>query len=188
MLEEGVDFNDDGVEDQACLSRGWTGAPSLLFFDGKKLSPIAEYTFPNSRTLGLEIVAFGDKRSLLACNEFKLGLYTLATNELWSVRFDTPAIDYALCNDGVVVAKRDGVVLKIDPRGKVISRCILPSELRSIAVKDRVLVCSESGVFLLDSELSVVGRAEVDSLAAEPFRDGFVLALTDGTSLLVTTD
>ena len=97
-LPGGLDLNGDGVEDHVFIGRAWSAKPAVMFFDGAKYDALAEYEIPNGRTLGLEIVRRdGKKTAILAVTEFHLGLYsTEGAQELWRVRFDTPAAGYTM--------------------------------------------------------------------------------------------
>jgi hypothetical protein len=163
VLRRGIDFNGDGVEDTAVLSRGWATPPTIGFFDGKSLEVLKEYPLPNGLPLGLEAVDFGGRPCVLAANEFHLGVYSVqGADEVWHVRFDTPASGYALLRQGdqtrIAVAKRDGLVLLLDTAGKPVQSRILSPELAAIAAAgNRLVVCSSQGLTFLDANLAPVG-------------------------------
>jgi len=181
-LDRAGDLNGDGVEDQVFLSKGWATTPSLMFFDGKKLDQFVEHAFPSGATLGLERIAIGGRPQILAVNEFKLGLYAPDGKETAVARFDTPAAAYVQAGDSIFVAKRDGMVLRLDSQARVVAQRFLGPELRSIAAGSRaVLVAGDQGVFCLDRELQRVQR---DALAARLVisnsADAFAVATEDG--------
>jgi len=184
MLDRGIDVNGDGVEDQVFLARGWGRAlvPTLLFFDGRTHEPIEEYKFSGGLTLGLEIVELNGGRFILAANEFNMGLYSLKGEEVWTVRFDTPAVGYALSGTSVAVAKRDGLVLLVSGAGKVVKRQFLAPELSSIAAGDKaIMVAGDEGVFCLDAELNVLGSADIKAKSLSRLSgSSFAAALEDG--------
>ena len=184
-LPRGLDVNGDGIEDQVFLSRGWAAIPTLMFFGGKELDAIAEYKFRNSRTLGLEIVELGGDRRIFAANELSVGLYSLKAKELWSLRFGTPAVDYAVTNDAIIVAKRDGMVVRIDKDGKVTHKCLLRPELRSVAAGDAVMVAGDDGVFCMNHELGEVSLAPLRARHLVSMAKGDIAAaLEDGRVVL----
>ncbi|MFQ5810721.1 MAG: hypothetical protein ACE5JM_13990, partial [Armatimonadota bacterium] len=167
-LPEGLDLSGDGVEDQAFLGRGWATEPSIIFFDGARLDALAEHSIPNGWPLGLEVIELPDgRRAIAGVNEFHLGLYSVpGAQELWRVRFDTPAADWALWRRPdawrLAVAKRDGMVLLLDEAGNVTDRQLLRPELRAVAPVESargsyLLAAGDAGVTVLDEELQVVG-------------------------------
>jgi len=186
-LPRGLDVNADGIEDQAFMSRGWAAIPTLMFFDGKKRDLLVEYKFRNSRTLGLEIVELGGTKRILAANELGIGLYSLKAEELWSLRFGTPAVDYAVTNEAIVVAKRDGMVVRIDKNGNVTHKCLLQPSLRSVAVGDSVLVAGEDGIFCMNRELGEVSLAPLRArVLVTTGKGGIAAALEDGRVVLLS--
>jgi len=178
-LPNSIDLNGDGVEDQAFISRGWAALPSVMFFDGTRHDALAEYSIPNGRTIGLEVIRLAEGRdAILAVNEFHLGLYsTNRAQELQRVRFDTPAAAYAVMSTGsqllICVAKRDGLVMTLDMNGKIIDRQLLSPELTAIAPiqlgkSPHLLVASDRGITILTTALKRIGywKEAVSALAA----------------------
>ena len=170
-LPNSIDLNGDGVEDQAFISRGWTALPSVMFFDGTCHDALAEYSIPNGRTIGLEVIRLdGGHTVILAVNEFHLGLYsTDGVQELWRVRFDTPAAAYAVVSMDeqslICVAKRDGLVITLDMHGKIIGRQLLSPELTAVAPiqlgkSPHLLVASDRGITILTTALKLIGYRE----------------------------
>ena len=185
-LPRGLDVNGDGVEDQVFLSRGWAAIPTLMFFNGKSLDVIVEHKFRNGRTLGLELVELAGAKRILAANELGLGLYTLKGEELWAVRFGTPAADYAVTDEGIIVAKRDGMVVRLSKDGKVTHRCLLTPELRSVAVGTQVLVAGDDGLFCMDRDLGNVSLSPLrPRLLVSTAKGGIAAALEDGGVVLL---
>jgi len=191
-LPEGLDFNGDGVQDQAFVGRGWATAPSVMFFDGAKHDALAEHGIPSAGVLGLEVIRTGTRTLVLAANELHLGLYSAqGGKELWRVRFDTPAAAYALlpAADGprIVVAKRDGVVLGLSLEGKVTGRRLLRPELTAAAPigiggTPHVLVGSDRGLAVLTAALKPVGLREGPVVRLASLDAATVVAaMADGT-------
>jgi len=196
-LPEGLDFNGDGIQDQAFIGRGWATPPTVMFFDGARQDAFAEYEIPSSRPLGLEVVRSNETTLILAATELHLGLYSIdGAGELWRVRFDTPAASYSLLPDGreprILVAKRDGVVLTFDLSGKVIRRQLLSPELSAIApirIDDRshVLVASDRGVTILTETLEPVGSLPTPATKLAPIGPATVLAATPSGKIVALT-
>jgi hypothetical protein len=188
VLPEGLDFNGDGVQDQAFIGRGWATEPSVMFFDGARHDALAEYAIPSSRPLGLELVRIGETAFVLAATELHLGLYsTDGARELWRIRFDTPAVDYDFFFDGeehrIAVAKGDGVLLTVDFGGKVVGRQLLSPRLSAVAPiridnKPLLLVGSDGGITVLSVNLEPIG------FCPTPATD--LAALTPDTALATT--
>jgi len=185
-LPRGLDLNGDGVEDQAFIGRGWATKPSVMFFDSARHDALAEHGIPSGRPLGLEVVRAGGRAWILAVNEFHLGLYsTEGGKELWRVRFDTPAAAYTLTlgekQFRILVAKRDGVVLVFDPRGKILARQLLPPELAAVAPirigeEPRLLVSADHGITILTPALQPVGYWPPPATKLTPLDQATVLA------------
>jgi len=196
-LPEGLDFNGDGVQDQAFIGRGWATEPSVMFFDGARHDALAEYVIPSSRPLGLEVVRLGETRLVLAATELHLGLYsTDGAKELWRIRFDTPAVDYDFVSDDegyrIAVAKGDGVVLTIDFNGKVIGRQLLPPALSTVAHirihdKPHLLVGSGGGVTVLSKNLEPVGFCPTPAVNLAKLAPDTALAATPTGALVALT-
>ena len=185
-LPRGTDFNSDGVEDQVLLSRGWTGIPTLLFFDGKRLGAMREYKFLNGRTLGLEVIDMGGERFVLAVNEFQATLCSLKAQELWTARFSTPVAGYDVDDGRIVLAQRDGMVVQLDRNGTTAKRQLLTPELRSVAVVGgTAFVAGSDGLFCLDENLENVRVADIHARIVTRIADTtLAAALEDGRVVL----
>jgi len=183
-LGRGTDFNGDGVGDTAVLGRSWAMTPYLSFFDGKKLDALREYELPNAGPLGLEQVELNGQPVILAATERHLGLYSpRGAEELWHVRFGTPAVAYTLYRPAdetfIAIAKRDGMVLLLNDKGEVLKRRIIRPELTGIAAADDDLfVSSDSGITAFDSSLDTVGFASEPARHLAPAGKGLVASDT----------
>ena len=183
-LPRGSDFNGDGVEDSAVLGRSWAMTPYLSFFDGKKLDVLKEYALPNARTLGLEQVQLNGQEVILAATERHLGLYSLkGADEIWHVRFSTPAAAYARYRPAdqtyLAVANRDGMVVLLNDRGEVVKCQTVRPQLTGVAaLNDGLLVSASTGLTLLNSDLEAIGFAPEPARFLAPAGEGRVASDT----------
>jgi len=80
-----------------------------------------------------------------------------------------PAVGYAVTNEGIIVAKRDGVLIRV---GKVTHKCLLRPELRSVAVDDSVMVAGDDGMFCMAKDLGEVSLAPLRRVLVSTAKGG----------------
>lgn len=189
VLRDAVDLDGDGIDDQVVFGRGFATNPAVTFISGRTHEVFAEHIFPNGWTLGLERAKLAGRHVIIAANEFQLGIFSHDGKVIRTLRFDTPAVGYALSDDRIYVAKCDGMLLSFDGQGKVVTKTTLPGPLHGIAAGRTIIVTGQSGLHLMTRDLEEIDKVAMQCTQLLRLGDGKLAAATStGKVVLLQID